>query len=315
MKQESRRFQRWECQEALNYLGIGALDSLRVLEPAAGIGHFFGVMPAEIVAKAERVAVELDSITARILQYLYPNAKVFNQGFEESTMPNDYFDLVISNIPFGNYAVHDPRIKERYLKAAIHDYYFARSLKLVKPGGIIAFITSRYTLDKVDSRVRHHIAERADLLAAARLPESAFRKNAGTEVVTDVLILRKKFKSGGVEEKISWLETDVFPNELDYRVPVNRFYIERPDLMLGVPGCSRGMYSDCEFTLKSDGRHLASLLRDSLISQLPYLAITAAPSQPSMLAPSLIEDAVGNDKASAVNRVLSGIRLDLRFNG
>ena len=294
--------------EALNYLGIGALDSLRVLEPAAGIGHFFGVMPPEIVAKAEPVAVELDSITARILQYLYPNAKVFNQGFEESTMPNDYFDLVLSNTPFGSYAVHDPRIKERYLKAAIHDYYFARSLMLVKPGGIIAFITSRYTLDKVDSRVRRHIAERADLLAAARLPESAFRKNAGTEVVTDMLILRKKFKSGGVEEKTCWLETDVFPNELDYRVPVNRFYIERPDLMLGVPGCSRGMYSDCEFTLKPDGRHLASVLRDSSISQLPYQAITAAPSQPSMLTPSLMEDALEKDKASAVNLDrLSGI--------
>ncbi len=292
--------------EALNYLGIGALDSLRVLEPAAGIGHFFGVMPPEIVAKAEPVAVELDSITARILQYLYPNAKVFNQGFEESTMPNDYFDLVLSNTPFGSYAVHDPR--KRYLKAAIHDYYFARSLMLVKPGGIIAFITSRYTLDKVDSRVRRHIAERADLLAAARLPESAFRKNAGTEVVTDVLILRKKVKSSAVDEKTGWLETDVFPNELDYRVPVNRFYIERPDLMLGVPGCSRGMYSDCEFTLKSDGRHLASVLRDSLISQLPYQAITAAPSQPSMLAPSLMEDALEKDKASAVNLGrLSGI--------
>ncbi|MGH9766456.1 MAG: hypothetical protein ACREAB_03400, partial [Blastocatellia bacterium] len=291
--------------EALNYLGIGALDSLRVLEPAAGIGHFFGVMPMEIAAKAERVAVELDSITARILQYLYPNAKVFNQGFEESTMPNDYFDLVLSNTPFGSYAAHDPRIKERYLKAAIHDYYFARSLKLVKPGGIVAFITSRYTLDKVDSRVRRHIAERADLLAAARLPESAFRKNAGTEVVADVLILRKKFKSGGVDEKTGWLETDVFPNELDYRVPVNRFYIERPDLMLGVPGCSRGMYSDCEFTLKPDGRHLASVLRDSLISQLPYQAITAATSQPAMLSPSLmpllIEDAQEKDKANAVN--------------
>src|SRR5262245_160459 len=206
--------------EALNYLGIGALDSPRVLEPAAGIGHFFGAMPVEIAAKAERVAVELDSITARILQYLYPNAKVFNQGFEESTMPNDYFDLIIGNPPYGNYAVHDPLIKQRHLKAAIHDYFFARSLKLVKPGGIIAFITSRYTLDKADSRVRRHIAEHADLLATARLPESAFRKNAGTDVVADVLILRKKFKSGGVEEKTCWLETDVFPNELDYRVPV-----------------------------------------------------------------------------------------------
>ncbi|MGH9767338.1 MAG: Eco57I restriction-modification methylase domain-containing protein [Blastocatellia bacterium] len=287
--------------EALYYLGIGALDSLRVLEPAAGIGHFFGAMPAEIAAKAERVAVELDSITARILQYLYPNAKVFNQGFEETRLPNDYFDLILGNPPYGAYAVHDPLIKQRHLKAAIHDYFFARSLRLLKPGGIIAFITSRYTLDKVDSRVRRHIAERADLLAAARLPESAFRKNAGTEVVADVLILRKKFKSGGVDEKTGWLETDVFPNEMDYRVPVNLLYIERSDLMLGVPGCSHGMYSDCEFTLKPDGRHLASLLRDSLISQLPYQAITAVASQPAMLSPSLIEDAQEKEKANAAN--------------
>jgi len=291
--------------EALNYLGIGALDSIRALEPAAGIGHFFGAMPVEIAAKAERVAVELDSITARILQYLYPNAKVFNQGFEESSLPNDFFDLAVGNVPFGNVPIHDPRIKERYLKAAIHDYFFVRSLKLVKPGGIIAFITSRYTLDKVDSRVRRHIAERADLLAAARLPESAFRKNAGTEVVADVLILRKKFKSGGVDEKTGWLETEVFPNEMDYQVPINRFYIERPDPMLGIPGCSRGMYCDCEFTLKPDGGHLASVLRDSLISQLPYQAVTAAVSQPEMsapaLTPSLIEDAHEKEKANAVN--------------
>jgi N12 class adenine-specific DNA methylase len=283
--------------EALDHLGIGALSSLRVLEPAAGIGHFFGAMSTSLAAKAERVAVEIDSITARILQYLYPNAKVFNQGFEDAMLPNDYFDLAISNTPFGNYAIHDPRIKQRHLRAAIHDYYFARSLKLAKPGGIVAFITSRYTLDKVNPRVRRHIAENAELLAAARLPESAFRRNAGTEVVTDVLILRKKFKPGGVDEKAAWLETDVFPNETDYRVPVNRLYIERPDLMLGVPECSRGMYNDCEFTLKPDGRDLAQALQDSLISQLPSQAITAMASQPSLP----VSDPEEKEKASAID--------------
>ncbi len=302
--------------EALDHLGIGALPSLRVLEPAAGIGHFFGAMPESVAARSERVAVEIDSITARILRYLYPNAKVFDQGFEETALPNDYFDLILGNPPYGNYAVHDPRIKERHLKAAIHDYFFARSLRIAKPGGIIAFITSRYTLDKVNTRVRRHIAEHAELLAAARLPESAFRKNAGTEVVADVLILRKKFKPGSVGEKHSWLETDVFPNEMDYRVPVNRLYIERPELMLGVPGCSRGMYNDCEFTLKPDGRNLAGALRDSLISQLPSRAITAtAASQPALPVEGIEEKekagAVDLDRLSGVSRKRASLLLDI----
>jgi N12 class adenine-specific DNA methylase len=302
--------------EALDHLGVGALSSLRVLEPAAGIGHFFGVMPTLLAAKAERVAVELDSITARILQYLYPNAKVFNQGFEETALPDDYFDLALGNAPFGNLPIHDPRIKQRHLKAAIHDYFFVRSLRLVKPGGIVAFISSRYTLDKASSRVRRHIAEHAELLAAARLPESAFRKNAGTEVVTDVLILRKKFKPGGVDEKLSWIETDAFPSEMDYRVPVNRLYTERPDLMLGVPGCSRGMYNDCEFTLKPDGRDLAEALRDSLISQLPSQAISPVESsQPSLLIGASGEkekdSAINLDRLSGVSRQRAASLLDI----
>jgi N12 class adenine-specific DNA methylase len=285
--------------ETLEHLGIGALSSLRVLEPAAGIGHFFGAMPAEIAARSERVAVELDSITAGILQYLYPNVRVFNQGFEETLLPNDYFDLILSNIPFGSYSIFDPQIKQRHLKAAIHDYYFARSLKLVKPSGIVAFITSRYTLDKVNTRVRHHIAEHAELLAAARLPESAFRKNAGTEVVTDVIFLRRKVSKGDIDEKLVWIETDDFPNEMEYRVPVNRLYLEHPELMLGIPGCSRGMYSDIEFMLKQDGRDLAKALRDSLISQFPSQAILAGPAVANR--PLLIEDTQEKEKASAVN--------------
>ncbi|MGH9835543.1 MAG: hypothetical protein ACRD9Y_21185, partial [Blastocatellia bacterium] len=212
------------------------------------------------------------------------------------------------NAPFGNYAVHDPRIKERHLKAAIHDYYFARSLKLVKPGGIIAFITSRYTLDKVNPRVRRHIAEHAELLAAARLPESAFRKNAGTEVVTDVLILRRKTTPGGVDNQLDWVETGALPNAEGYRVPVNRLYLERPELMLGVPGCSRGMYGDHEFSLKPDGRDLAAALRDALISQLPSQAITATAVNQSISAPLPVEDAQEKEKAGAVDLDrLSGI--------
>ncbi len=305
--------------DALDHLGIGALPALRVLEPAAGIGHFFGAMPEEIAVKAERVAVELDSITARILTFLYPNAKVFQQGFEETALPNDYFDLAISNAPFGNYAVHDPRIKERHLKAAIHDYYFARSLRLVKPGGIVAFITSRYTLDKVNSRVRRHIAEHAELLAAARLPENAFLKNAGTEVVTDVLILRRKATPSDARDRLAWIETDALPNVEEYRVPVNRLYIECPELMLGVPGCSRGMYGDHEFSLKPDGRDLAAALRDSLISQLPSQAIVATAANQSTSAPLPVEDArekeeagaVDLDRLSGVSRQRASLLLDL----
>jgi hypothetical protein len=260
--------------DALDYLGIGNLPSLRVLEPAAGVGHFFGAMPASIACNSERVAVELDSITARILAYLYPSAKVFGQAYEETPLPRDYFDLIISNIPFGSFPVHDPQIKHRYLKAAIHDYYFVRSLKLLKPGGIIAFITSRYTLDKVNARVRQHIAQHAELLAAARLPESAFHKNAGTEVVTDVLILRKKASQTGPDEKPDWIETEELAIDSDRPIPINRLYTKRPELMLGAPICTRGMYRECEFTLKSDGRDPADALQEALKSQITPGTIT-----------------------------------------
>ncbi|MCI0523645.1 MAG: DEAD/DEAH box helicase family protein, partial [Acidobacteria bacterium] len=286
---------------ALDHIGSGNLTRLRILEPAAGVGHFLGVMPESWRQKSERVAVELDSITARILRFLYPQTKVFSQGFETTTLPRDYFDLALSNVPFGDHPIHDPAIKDRYLKAAIHDYYFARSLRLVKPGGIIALITSLYTFDKMNSRVRRHIAEHAELLAAARLPENAFRKNAGTDVVTDVLILRKRTAPKVVDvmdERISWIGTDVFPNEMDYRIPINRLYIERPDLMLGIPLCSRGMYSDQEFTLKPDGRDLAEALRDTLISQLPA---NVASANPVIQSSWFGEENLDEEKADAVD--------------
>ncbi len=301
---------------ALEQLGIGSLERLRVLEPAAGVGHFLGAMPEQIAAKAECVAIELDSITARILSFLYPQAKVFSQGFEATALPQGYFDLILSNVPFGNHGIHDPQIKHRHLKAAIHDYYFARSLKLVRPGGIITFITSRYTLDKTNARVRHHIAENAELLAAVRLPETAFRRNAGTEVVTDVLILRKRATPIVLEEELTWIGTDVFPNESEQRVSINQLYIERPELMLGTPECSRGMYGDCEFTLKPDGRDLAEAMRETLISQLPANAITAIPaSQPLGFDEAYLDeektDAVDLNKLAGIPRQRAAALLDI----
>jgi N12 class adenine-specific DNA methylase len=259
---------------ALEHSGLDLLPKLRVLEPAAGVGHFFGAMPEALALKSERVAVELDSLTGRILRHLYPKSKVFIQGYETTALPRNYFDLIVSNVPFGNYGVHDPQVKHAFLKAAIHDYYFARSLTLARPGGVIAFITSRFTLDKANMRVRRYLAEHAELLAAARLPASAFRKNAGTEVVADVVILRKRpqpVEAGSHE--LNWVELGEFTLENSSSDPVtekiNALFAARPQLMLGVPCVARGMHHNDEFTLRGDGRDLAAALRESLVSQLP----------------------------------------------
>ena len=144
--------------EAIERLGLAAWGKLRILEPAAGIGHFLGAMPATLAAGAERVAIELDSITARILARLYPATRVFASGFEKVRLPKDYFDLIVSNVPFANVPVHDPETRDRRLRECVHDYFFVKSLSLLKPGGVLAFITSRYTLDKRKSVVRRHLA-------------------------------------------------------------------------------------------------------------------------------------------------------------
>ena len=155
-----------------------------------GVGHFFGLMPQSMEA-SHRTGVELDSITARIARKLYPDATIFGQGFEETPLPDDYFDAVVGNVPFGSYGVHDPSMNPQ-LTRAIHDYFFAKSLCKVRPGGVMALITSRYTMDKQTDTIRRHLAGQADLLGAIRLPNTAFKGNAGTEVTTDILFLRKR---------------------------------------------------------------------------------------------------------------------------
>ena len=164
----------------------------RMMEPSSGVGNFVGAMPADMSSKVKSwTMVELDSITGLIAKYLYPNADVRIQGFEKANIPNNYMDVIISNVPFGNYPITDKTYPKK-VTSAIHNYFFAKSLDKVRPGGIVMFITSSYTMNSKDETVRRYIMQRADLLGAIRLPNTAFKGNAGTEVVTDILVLKKR---------------------------------------------------------------------------------------------------------------------------
>ncbi|MBI5385640.1 MAG: SAM-dependent DNA methyltransferase, partial [Verrucomicrobia bacterium] len=173
----------------------GALQRLgfklgRILEPALGLGHFIGLMPDEMHAHSLITGVEIDSVTARLAKLLYPDADIRQQPFEDTKLADGFYDVAISNIPFGDYKPFDPRFKA--WSFVIHDYFFAAALEKVRPGGLVLFITSKGTLDKVDGALREYVAGQADLLGAIRLPNDAFKKNANTEVTTDIVILRKR---------------------------------------------------------------------------------------------------------------------------
>jgi SAM-dependent methyltransferase len=160
-----------------------------ILEPACGIGHFIGLMPEEMLRRSAITGIEIDPLTVRIARALYPGADIREQPFEKSKLTDESFDLAVSNVPFGDYTVHDPRWNEH--KFPIHDYFFAAALDKVRPGGLLMFVTSRHTLDKLDSTLRGMLSEKAEFLGAIRLPNTAFKKNAGTEVTTDIVMLRK----------------------------------------------------------------------------------------------------------------------------
>lgn len=174
----------WKMAQRLGFAGG------RFLETSAGVGYYLGMMPAELAAKTRSSAVEKDAATAKILKLLYPKSDVRHQGFEEFDMPDGFYDLVASNVPFGEWSVHDPRYNKH--RANIHDYFFLKSLDKVRPGGVVMHITSAGTLDKPDSKIRQEMMRSADLVAAIRFPGGAHKANAGTEVVTDLVILRKR---------------------------------------------------------------------------------------------------------------------------
>ena len=241
-------------------LGRMGLGKGQVLEPAMGVGHFFGLQPESMVGR--RTGIELDSITARIAQKLYPDSTIFAKGFEETPLPDNYFDAVVGNVPFGDYAVHDPKMKHQ-LTRSIHDYFFAKSLEKVRPGGGMALITSRYTMDKQDETVRKYLSEKADLLGAIRLPNTAFKGNAGTEVTTDILFLKKR--APGEPSGESWLHLEPVDTP-DGVIHVNEYFARHPEMMLGKMKLEGTMYRGAEPTL--EGQLTPELLAQA-VSRLP----------------------------------------------
>jgi N12 class adenine-specific DNA methylase len=239
---------------------IGLSGGARILEPAMGIGDFFGLMP-DSLRGAQRTGVELDSITARIAAKLYPDSTVFAKGFEETPLPDNYFDAVVGNVPFGDYGVHDPAIKPQ-LTRAIHDYFFAKSVMKLRPGGVMALITSRYTMDKQTDTIRRHLALHTDLLGAIRLPNTAFKANAGTEVTTDILFLRKRLP-GAEQGGHVWCGLEM-TDTADGPIAVNEYYARHPEMMLGQMKLEGTMYRGSEPTL--DGELTPELLRGAVES-------------------------------------------------
>lgn len=228
-----------------------------ILEPSCGVGNFFGLLP-DNMADSKRYGVELDTITGRIARQLYQNADIQIKGFEDADYPDNFFDLAIGNVPFGNYGVSDQRY-DKY-KFHIHDYFFAKAMDKVRPGGIIAFITSKGTLDKQDDRTRQYIAERADLLGAIRLPNNAFAANANTEVTADILFLRKRERP--ILSQPEWLHL----GQTEDGIPINSYFLSHPEMLLGRMAWWKNMYGNQEETacLPLEGKDLAAQLADAI---------------------------------------------------
>ena len=215
-------------------LGKMGFQSGNILEPSCGVGNFFGCLP-ETMQGSKLYGVELDSITGRIAQQLYPDAKIEIKGFEK-TSSKDFFDVAVGNVPFGNYKVADrPFDKYGFL---IHDYFFAKTLEQVRPGGIIAYITSKGTMDKASPDVRRYIAQRAELLGAIRLPNNAFKANAGTEVTSDILFLQKREHPIDIEP--DWIHL----GQTADGIPINSYFVDHPDMMLGRMQWDKSMYGN-----------------------------------------------------------------------
>ena len=250
------------------YDGLAKLgfDGGRMLEPSSGVGNFVGAMPAEMSAKVKSwTMVELDNITGLIAKYLYPNADVRIQGFEKANIPNNFMDVAISNVPFGKFPITDKAYPKK-VTSSIHNYFFAKTLDKVRPGGIVMFITSSYTMNSKDTTVRRYIMQRADLLGAIRLPDTAFKGNAGTEVVTDILILKKRAANTPYAGE-NFLEAPYsYPVKGNYYgANINDYFTEHPEMVLGTPSMDGGMYRGGSLTYKAlEGKgSLADQIREA----------------------------------------------------
>ena len=232
-----------------------------ILEPSMGVGNFFGMLP-ESMKSSRLYGVELDSITGRIAKQLYPKADITVAGFE-TTDRKDFFDLAVGNVPFGQYQVSDRAFDK--LGFSIHNYFFAKALEQVRPGGVVAFVTSRYTMDAKDSAARKYIAQRADFLGAIRLPNNAFRANAGTDVVSDIIFLQKRDRP--IEIEPDWVHTGIWrnPGANADGFAINRYFIDHPEMVLGRQTLESTQYGRQDFTVAPiEGADLAEQLSGAI---------------------------------------------------
>ena len=226
-----------------------------ILEPSMGVGNFFGMLP-DTLQDSRLYGVELDSITGRIAKKLYPQADITVAGFE-TTDRRDFYDLAVGNVPFGQYKVNDKAYNK--LGFSIHNYFFAKAIDQVRPGGIVAFVTSRYTMDSKDSTARKHMAERADLLGAIRLPNNAFRANAGTDVVSDIIFLQKRDRP--IDHEPDWVQL----GKTEDGFAINQYFVDHPEMVLGVLSTESTQYGREELTVAPlEGISLADQLAEAV---------------------------------------------------
>ena len=238
--------------EAVGNMGF---QTGNILEPSMGVGNFFGLLP-EPMQGSKLYGVELDSITGRIAKQLYPKADITIAGFE-TTDRKDFYDLAVGNVPFGQYQVDDRAYNK--LGFSIHDYFFAKTLDQVRPGGVIAFVTSRYTMDKQSPEVRRYIAQRAELLGAIRLPNNAFRANAGTDVVSDIIFLQRRDRPIEIDE--DWIHLGQSENGF----AINSYFAEHPEMVLGTPSSESTQYGKQDYTVNPiEGADLGTLLHEAV---------------------------------------------------
>ena len=242
--------------KTVGQMGADELENPKVLEPSVGSGRFLGLQPPEMAERSSRTAVELDPLTASIAKHTYPKTKVHAAGFQEAPLPDNHYDIAISNVPFGNVKVYDPEFNatgRKYLANSVHNYFFAKTLDKLRPGGVMAYVTSRHTMDSTKAEpVRRFLADRADLVGAVRLPEDAF---PDTSVVTDIIYLRKR-EEGETPGDDSWVETERVEIGRDWRGvpvtrPVNRYYVDNPGKVLGRHS-DKGRFIGDPYTVKEE---------------------------------------------------------------
>ena len=276
---------------AVNSMGF---TSGRILEPACGIGNFFGLLP-ETMSESKLYGVELDGVSGRIAKLLYPNARIHITGYENAGFPQDFFDLAIGNVPFGQYQVNDPEYNK--LGFSIHNYFLAKALSQVHPGGILAFITTRYTMDSKSTDAREYLSKRADLLGAIRLPNSAFKANANTEVVSDILFLQRR--ESAADQAPEWVQTGTNADGFT----VNRYFLNHPEMVLGTPSSESTQYGRQDYTVMPiPGADFAEQLQKA--ASLIHGAYREAIPEPDGAAPADIlqaDDSVKNYSFTLAN--------------